>query len=268
VRSDNPAVLGATCNLDSECGPGGACGKLAKVFREGSIKECAAQPEAPAVCGNGAAEAPEQCDDGNLANSDGCSSSCTLEPAHQLVATGQTTCWNTVGTVIACAGTGHDGDIQAGAPLAYADNGNTITDVSTGLMWEKLDDNDVGGIHDKDNAYTWANAFAVKIAALNSGSGFAGHTDWRVPNVKELESIVNYEIPYPGPTVAVAFNNACSASCTVTTCSCTLSQVPFWSSSSNASTTSFAWSVWFLYGYSSDNNKTNLYPVRAVRGGL
>src|SRR5262245_40922458 len=34
-------------------------------------------------------------------------------------------------------GTGHDGDVQAGA-LAYMDNGNgTISDVNTGLTWEK-----------------------------------------------------------------------------------------------------------------------------------
>ena len=63
------------------------------------------------------------------------------------------------------------------------DNGDgTITDTKTGLMWEKLSDD--GSIHDKDTAYTWANAFAVKVATLNGGGGFAGHTDWRVPNVQ------------------------------------------------------------------------------------
>jgi hypothetical protein len=37
------------------------------------------------------------------------------------------------------------------------DNGDgTITDDQTGLMWEKKDDNNTGGIHDKDNEYTWA----------------------------------------------------------------------------------------------------------------
>src|SRR5215510_10778276 len=53
-------------------------------------------------------------------------------------ATGQTTCWDSSGTLIPCAGTGQDGDTRAGAPLAYTDNGDgTITDDDTGLMWEK-----------------------------------------------------------------------------------------------------------------------------------
>jgi hypothetical protein len=116
-------------------------------------------------------------------------------------ATGQTTCWNSAGAVVACAGTGHDGEVQAGATLAYVDNGDgTVTDVNTGLMWEKLADD--GSINDKDTFYTWDNAFAVKVATLNSES-FAGHTDWRVPNVKELQSIVNYE--NVDPAVSSAF---------------------------------------------------------------
>jgi len=50
-------------------------------------------------------------------------------------ATGQTTRYDSSGLVISCAGTGQDGDIQAGAALRYVDNGNgTITDKKTGLV--------------------------------------------------------------------------------------------------------------------------------------
>ena len=52
----------------------------------------------------------------------------------------------------------------------------TITGNNTKLMWAKKSDD--GTIHDKDNSYTWANAFAVHIATLNS-TNFAGHNDWR-----------------------------------------------------------------------------------------
>ena len=66
------------------------------------------------------------------------------------------------------------------------------------------------------------------LATLNAGAGFAGHTDWRIPNLNELESIVNYQKPYP-PAVDAAFNTGCAASCTGATCSCTASD-DYWSS--------------------------------------
>src|SRR5256886_17017803 len=82
-----------------------------------------------------------------------------------LPATGQTTCWDSNGNAISCAGTGQDGELRKGAPLAYVDNGDgTVTDVNTGLVWEKLSDD--GTVHDKDNMYTWTNAFAGHVATL------------------------------------------------------------------------------------------------------
>ena len=72
-------------------------------------------------------------------------------------ATGQMRCWegdDFPAEEVPCTGTGQDGEIQAGAPLAYVDNGDgTITDLNTGLMWEKKSDD--GTIHDKDDIYTW-----------------------------------------------------------------------------------------------------------------
>ena len=220
-------------------------------------------------CGDHVAQGPsEECDDGNVLNGDGCSSSCAIErpvAGGNFPATGQTTCWNSGGVVVSCTGTGQDGEIQAGATLTYVDNGDgTITDTNTGLMWEKLSDD--GTIHDWNNWYTWSGAFAVKISGLNADSGFAGHIDWRVPNIKELQSIVNYEIPYPGPMVAAAFNTGCTPGCTVASCSCTQSGV-YWSSSSNADLPSDAWYVYFFNGYGFAISKTSTYYVRAVRGG-
>ena len=178
-------------------------------------------------------------------------------------ATGQTTCWNSAGTVVPCAGTGQDGDLQAGGKLGYTDNGDgTITDNNTGLMWEKKSAD--GSIHDKDSTHTWANAFAVHIAGLNAAN-FAGHNYWRLPNVNELQSLVNYENLFP--SVSSAFNKDCAASCTVLTCSCTAS--PFhWSSSTNAGVPSDAWIVNFGIGGVNASGKSFTGHVRAVRGGL
>jgi hypothetical protein len=235
------------------------------------------------LCGNGAIDAPEQCDGSDLGGATcaslgytlggslGCGAGCGYDlsgcESQAFPATGQTTCWDSTGTVILCTGAGHDGDVQAGGTLAYVDNGDgTITDANTGLMWEKLSDD--GSIHDKDTTYSWNNAFAVKVATLNSAS-FAGFNDWRLPNVKELMSLINYEVPGPGPAPSVdaAFDTGCVSACTVVTCSCTFSSA-YWSSSSRSGLPQNAWHVDFSGGPVDSNNSkgVNLF-VRAVRGG-
>ena len=178
-------------------------------------------------------------------------------------ATGQTSCWDSAGEVIACDGSGQDGEFEAGGALAYVDNGDgTITDLNTRLMWEKLSRD--GGIHDYSNAYTWEEAF-VRIAALNSGGGFAGHTDWRLPNIKELQSLINYQ--NNAPAVSAAFNADCLPDCTATTCSCTQADF-YWSSTTVSTNPSSAWYVVFNLGNVSISNKVSSHHVRAVRGGV
>jgi hypothetical protein len=193
------------------------------------------------------------------------------------------------GTVIACAGTGQDGEIRAGKTLKYKDNGNgTIKDRNTELTWEKKSAD--GSIHDVNNTYTWANAFAVHVATLNNvckndetvacsvngdadcvaagagdKCGFAGKRDWRVPNIKELQSIINYQ--NVNPAVSAAFNNNCVAGATVLSGSCTAASF-YWSSTSFAGFPRFAWGVDFGDGFVVADDKNFFDHVRAVRGGL
>ena len=184
------------------------------------------------------------------------------ESAAHLVRTGQTTCYDANGAVISCAGTGQDGELQNGVARSFTDNGDgTVSDNVTGLMWEKISNDN--SIHDKDNTYTWMNAFASKIATLNASS-FAGHSDWRVPNRFELYTIDNLgtsEATYP------PFETGCVPGCTVLTCSCT-ERTHYWTSTTNASDTSQTWNVVFdLGGYDNADAKTSNFAVRAVRGG-
>jgi hypothetical protein len=191
-------------------------------------------------------------------------SACLAAPQGQRVRTGQTICYDSAGTMIACAGTGQDGALLKGLAVSFTDNGDgTITDNRTGLMWEKLSDD--GSIHDKDTTYTWATAFSTKIATLNGG-GFAGYTDWRLPNVNELQSLANYGTL--NPAVHAAFDNGCVAACTVTTCSCTQSS-SYWSSTSRQFNATGAWLVSFNEGVVNvvSFNKPNPSYVRGVRGG-
>ncbi len=184
-------------------------------------------------------------------------------PAGKIVKTGQTACFDGAGAGIPCAGTGQDGELQTGLARNYVDNGDgTITDATTGLMWEKLSDDN--GIHDKDHGYVWANAMRVKIQTLN-GSNFAGHGDWRLPNVNELQSLASYGLG--SPAVAPAFNTNCAPGCTVQSCSCTAATEQW------ASTTDYfayqALTVHFDGGSVEINDKACCgRQVRAVRGGL
>jgi hypothetical protein len=182
----------------------------------------------------------------------------------QLLKTGQVTSY----------GPSSDGYLQHGIGRSFTDNGDgTVTDNMTGLMWEKKSDN--GDIHDKDDVYTWSasggseNMYGtittVFLATLNGPGGFAGHTDWRIPNVVELDSLQNFgsNVPATYP----AFDTACAPGCTVTTCSCTQSD-DYWSSTTYKTTSGGAWHVGFDFGTRNADLKTDSYYVRAVRGGL
>jgi Protein of unknown function (DUF1566) len=165
-----------------------------------------------------------------------------------------------------------DGAIQAGTSLSYVDNGDgTITDLNTGLMWEKKDL--AGGLHDVSTPYFWSGDgtqetiwdWLKDVNAEAGGIGFAGHNDWRIPNVRELSSIVDHG--RANPSAASAFTSNCSANCTVLTCSCA-GLFPYWSSTTAATGSLLAWQVDLVRGIAGRAPKDGIGGiVRAVRGG-
>jgi hypothetical protein len=243
----------------------------------------------PPGCGNGAVERDEQCDgedlggatceslgytlDGTLSCTAGCAYDTSLCESQAFPASGQTTAHmaDRNDGIPDPVSVPEDGTVRAGAALSYVDNGDgTITDLNTGLMWEKKSGD--GGLHDKGNRYHWSGNRPedtiwdwLDDVNAEGGTGFAGYNDWRIPNVKELQSIIDYERFIF--SVDPVFNTGCAPPCTVTTCSCTAS-ARYWSATSSAEYRHYAWIVSFYSGWAHIAAKSNVFRVRAVRGGL
>ena len=98
--------------------------------------------------------------------------------------------WNPMDSKVIATGqvssiyTDDDGDYQKGCTRSYTDNGDgTSTDQCTGLMWCK-DGNSACA-----NSGSTADGMEASIAVCE-GLTYATHSDWRLPNVNELWSIV------------------------------------------------------------------------------
>ena len=154
------------------------------------------------------------------------------------------------------------GDGVQGAPLRYQDNGDgTITDLNTGLTWEKKGSGGDAGtcltnLHGVNSACTWVQATGAWIDGVNAegGTGFAGHSDWRLPNVRELQSIVDYG--RFSPAINPVFNNGLDSFTAASN---------YWPSTPDAANPSRAWVVVFSSGFVNIFDKSLTSRVRAVR---
>ncbi|WP_019600843.1 DUF1566 domain-containing protein [Teredinibacter turnerae] len=160
-----------------------------------------------------------------------------------------------------------------------------VRDNVSGLMWEAKvsadDQNGNGGLHDADDRFTWysgqvaANGGAVgewnqkydQCAGYNKSSpatycntgefvervnaaGLCGYTDWRLPSLQELQSLVNFGVSRPavdGEFFPHTQNDF------------------YWSSSPVVGKPTSAWAVSFQFGYSAPLQRNNSRFVRLVR---
>lgn len=134
--------------------------------------------------------------------------------------------------------------------------GGCVQDNVTGLMWEvKTTD---GGLRDWSKTYTNygdsragdASAYAAAVNATN----LCGYSDWRLPTADELQSIVDYGVAYPGPSIdATWFPNT--------------QATVYWSASPALADTSAAWAVYFDAGEVIYDLRISSDYVRLVRTG-
>lgn len=172
--------------------------------------------------------------------------------AVQLPRTGQTLCYSATGAVTACAGTGQDGEGIIGVPWPeprFTDNGNgTVTDHLTDLVWLR----NAGCIP----PVTWN-------AALDAANGLNGNQcglsdnsvagEWRLPNVSELESLIDLS----GFTPAIPSGHPFIG----------LESSMYWTSTSHAHYSGNAWSINLFDGTVGGDLKNVNYRVLPVRGG-
>ena len=191
--------------------------------------------------------------------------SLTLQAANaatiQLPQTGQNLCYDDVGSVIACAGTGQDGDLKKGVAWPtprFSDNNNgTVTDNLTGLIWLTNANckETVGGIAKNSgslnwqDALTWSNNLADGLCGLSDASTLGS---WRLPNRKELQSLIDRQNQSPVLPTGHPFSGVTGS---------------YWSSSTSSLWVGAAWYIDITDGYMSYNGKTNGSNAWPVRGG-
>ncbi len=156
----------------------------------------------------------------------------------QLPKTGQTTSYRT----------GDDGDLQKGvsspAPRFTVRGDGTVIDNLTGLMWAK--DANANGLMNWNEAIDYANDLSLGLENCSTP-----YTDWRLPNVKELQSLIDFGNYIPALPSGHPFTNVLGAF--------------YWSSTTSANSTHSAWYVYLSYGHVYYTGKAIRYYVWPVR---
>ena len=172
--------------------------------------------------------------------------------AVQLPRTGQIFCYSATGAIISCAGTGQDGEDRTGvawpAPR-FTDNGDgTVIDHLTDLIWLR----NAGCIPEG----SWDAALQAANGLHSGECGLADNSapgDWRLPNVSELESLIDLGLNRPALAAGHPFLN--------------LDPSVYWTSTTHAHYTANAWCVDLLDGTVIGDVKVVNHRFLAVKDG-
>lgn len=153
---------------------------------------------------------------------------------------------------------GEHADAQTCAPSivavnptsAYSVTAGVVVDGRSGLMWDQCawGQSGLNCASGSGGLYSWNQALAIPATA--NLSVYKGYADWRLPNVKELLSLV--EVCRINPSINDIVFPATPPSY-------------FWSGSPIAG--SSAWSVYFDIGFPYSSNRGYFLHVRLVRAG-
>ncbi|MUM78767.1 DUF1566 domain-containing protein [Pseudodesulfovibrio sp. F-1] len=160
--------------------------------------------------------------------------------------TGQTFCADATGATIPCRGTGQDAEFfarRAPGPERFTANQDTATDTLTGLTW--LRDANAPGF-----PLSWQEGHDF-IGAMNR-RGHAGHRDWRMPDRRELFSLVCFDQANPALSAGHPFINVFDGW--------------YWSATPSAMHPSQAWHVQLSGGRMFWGSRTGYEMVWPVRG--
>lgn len=182
--------------------------------------------------------------------------------AIELPRTGQSRCYDVAGVEINCAGTGQDGEIQAGVAWPeprFTDNGDgTLTDNLTGLIW--LKNANCYGRVTWDDALSNADSLADGVCGLSDSSLFG---DWRLPNVIELESLVHFDYHRQLADPNIYTTNARWLNSQGFT---TTQNSGYWTSTTAPNHADRAYYVYMDFGYTHFDEKNETAYFMAVRG--
>lgn len=160
-------------------------------------------------------------------------------------ATGQTDCWDERGRPIACRGSGQDGELRPGMPwprprFVVAPDG--VRDRLTGLTW-------LPDANHLEWPLTWREAIDA-VAELCSNCHL-GREDWRLPNRRELWSLISFADRNPALPSGHPFRNVFLGW--------------YWSSTSAARNPAYAWAVQLTGGrvfFESKDRGALVWPCR------